>query len=143
MIDKGKFNELIETFMDCAALFEKSMALMDVIDSPTLYGIEEQQAKDMKDIISFHEQRYNIAVNELEESLADILSKGKDIQREYLGFEAEDYNHCEEFGNVKMTVEILDVSFKKLFAFSKPAHECEPKDRIKVFLDVLKTELKL
>lgn len=51
MIEISKFNDLIEPFMECAALFEKSMALMDVIDSPEAYGKEEHKPNDMKDNI--------------------------------------------------------------------------------------------
>ena len=142
MIEKNKFNELIETFMGCAALFEKSLAFADILDSPELYGVDERQVNDMKDIVSFHKERYDKAADELEKSLADILTKGKDAQKEYLGYEAEYYNQCEEFGDAKLTIAFLDISFKEIFAFSVPAYECKPKDRITVFLKVLKNELK-
>lgn len=79
-----------------------------------------------------------MAANELEESLTEIFAEGKNIQKEYLGFEAEDYNQCDEFGDVKLTIDLLNVVFKELFPFSVPTHKCDSKGRILVFLEVKK-----
>lgn len=133
MILKDSFIEKINTFMDCASMYEKSIALADVLDAPEDYNVEESQVQDMRDVISFHGERYSNAANVLKEALLDILSNEKSTQMEYLRFEVE--------VNTDVAKELLYDSFFITFAFSLEARSCDPKNRTQTFLRILEKEL--
>ena len=135
MILKEKFFEVINSFMDCASLYEKSLALADIIDAPEDYNIEDSQVQDMRDVMKFHGQRYIDAARVLLDAIVDILTNGKSVQMEYLGFEVE---VCKDF-----SLELLHEPFFATFAFSIEARSCKPENRVQTFLRILKKELTL
>lgn len=143
MIEKNKFHELIESFMDCAALFEKSLALQDILDSPEVYGVDKQQVDDMNDVIGFHKQRYENAGDALIPPLCEIIVR-KDAQMDYLGFEVASVNQSDELRDPEMVKILLQDLIKECFCFSiVAAHECTSQNKVSEFLRVLKSQMKL
>lgn len=137
MITKNQFIELADEFMAQTALFEKSLALCDVLSFPEEHGISEREVQDMNDVISYHHQRYIELSSSFEEILAEILTGNADIQKEYLGFSV-DFD-CDKESMIK----VLDPLFSDLLVFTGPALECASTDRAETFLNTLKKEFEM